>query len=61
MLATVLRSVVSAGAPPTAATMRWAARERRIAEVNLRNTVDAYTILLVRGSLVRVMYERKKF
>jgi hypothetical protein len=41
--------------------MRWAARERRIAEVNLRNTVDAYTILLVRGSLVRVMYERKKF
>ncbi len=53
--------MVSAGAPPTAATMRWAARERRIAEVNLRNTVDAYTILLVRGSLVRVMYERKKF
>jgi hypothetical protein len=41
--------------------MRWAARERRIAEVNLRNTVDAYTILLVRGSLVWVMYERKKF
>ena len=41
LLATVLCTVVSAGAPPMAATMRWAVRDRRIAEVNLRKTVDA--------------------
>jgi hypothetical protein len=38
---TVLHSVESAGAPPMTATMRWATRERRVVEVNLRNTVDA--------------------